>query len=160
MDNEKIHADVHYERKDIRLRGLLLLMAGACCLMTILGYAVWRFYWQQESAQEAMKKSPYPLAPGLSTKLPPEPRLEQVDRMAGIDNADVSKRLAEKEKALNGYGPTAENGFVHIPIQQAIKAVAGKLPTRKEPQGPTAADNGLLDAGQSNSGRMFRGPLP
>ena len=107
-----------------------------------------------------MKKSPYPLAPGFSRKLPPEPRLEQLDRLAGIDNADVAEKLAEKEKALDSYGPTEEKGFVHIPIQQAMKAVAGKLPMRKEPQGPTAADNGLLDAGQSNSGRIFRGPSP
>jgi hypothetical protein len=101
------------------------------------------------------------MSSGLSTQLPPEPRLEQLDRMAGnTENSDVSKSLAAKEKVLNSFGPTTEKGFVHIPIQQAMKAVAGKLPARKEPQPPTVANQGLLEAGESNSGRMFRGPSP
>ena len=42
-----------------------------------------------------------------------------------------------------------------------MKAVAGNLPVAKESsQGRAAKDNGLLEAGESNSGRMFRGPMP
>jgi hypothetical protein len=80
--------------------------------------------------------------------------------MAGAAKSDVSKRLAAKEKALDSYGPTTEKGFIHIPIQQAMKAIAGKLPIRKQPQASTAASSGLLDGGESNSGRMFQGPSP
>ena len=80
--------------------------------------------------------------------------------MAAVESSDVFKRLAAKEKALNSYGTTAENGFVHIPIQQAIKAVAGSLPAKGTSQGRAAHDNGLLESGDSNSGRMFRGPQP
>ena len=56
--------------------------------------------------------------------------------------ADVAKRpacsseLAAKEKALNSYGPTAENGFVHIPIQQAIKARCRQVAGRSSRGGP------------------------
>ena len=81
----------------------------------------------------------------------------RADRSVGRRGAsNFSKALAEKEKVLNSYGPSEEKGFVHVPIQEAIKATAGKLPVRKQPPGG-ANDNGLMDAGQSNSGRMFKG---
>jgi hypothetical protein len=92
--------------------------------------------------------------------LPPKPRLEQIDRMANKANPDALKSLEAKEKALNSFGPTEEKGFVHVPIRQAMKAVAGKLPVRKEPPTSTAAGKGLLEGGESNSGRMLRGPSP
>jgi hypothetical protein len=155
------HPGVSYERGDIGFRWLLAIVAGACCVLAVLGSLVWRFYWFQERAQEEVKKSAFPLAPGLSAKLPPQPRLEQLDRLTAVESVAADKRLAAKEKALNSYGPTAENGFVHIPIQQAIKVIAGNLPIAKESsQGCAAHSNGLLEAGESNSGRMFRGPLP
>ena len=89
-------------------------------------------------------------------RLPPEPRLEQIDRMAGAGASKFSKALAEKEKVLNSYGPSEEKGFVRVPIQEAIKATAGKLPVRKQPPGGVK-DNGLMDAGQPNSGRILNG---
>ena len=152
---------MRHEPRDIRFPAILALMAMACAILAVLGYTIWRFYWFQAAGQEEVKASPYPLAPGLSAPLPPEPRLEQLDRMAAVESSDVSKRLAAQEKLLNSYGTTAEKGFVHIPIQQAIKAVAGSLPVAKgASQGRAAHNNGLLEAGESNSGRMFRGPLP
>jgi hypothetical protein len=155
------HPGVGHEPSDIHFRPIPVLMAIGCAILAVLGYTIWRFYWFQAAAQEDIKASPYPLAPGLSAKLPPEPRLEQLDRMAAVESSDVSKRLAAKEKALNSYGATVEKGFVHIPIQQAIKAVAGSLPVAKgSSQGRAAHDSGLLEAGESNSGRMFRGPQP
>ena len=91
----------------------------------------------------------------------PQPRLDQLDRMTPEESAAVNKQLAAKEKALHSYGSTADKGFVQIPIEQAMKAVAGTLPVAKEsPQGRAAKGNGLLEAGESNSGRMFRGPMP
>ena len=71
------------------------------------------------------------------------------------------KQLKAKEKLLHSYGSTAEKGFIQIPIEQAIKAVAGTLPVAAESsKGHAAKGNGLLEAGESNSGRMFRGSLP
>jgi hypothetical protein len=160
MDDKKTNDGVRYERQDIRLRWLLVLLAGSCCLTVIVFYAAWRYFWWQEGVQEETKTATSPLSPGLTPRLPPEPRLEQIDRMANKANPDALKSLEAKEKALNSFGPTEEKGFVHIPIQQAIKAVAGKLPVRKEPPTSTAADNGLFEGGESNSGRMLRGPSP
>ena len=86
--------------------------------------AFWRFWasWYRGSIgsrsvpKRRSKRSAYPLAPGLSAKLPPQPRLEQLDRITPAEIANGDKQLAAKEKALNSYGATAEKGFVHIPI--------------------------------------------
>ena len=90
------------------------------------------------------------------THCPQKPRLEEVDRLAGIASENVYLRLAAKEEYLSRYGETAEKGFVHIPIRRAMETLAGHLPVRKE-QPAATKDNGLVDSGASNSGRMFRG---
>jgi hypothetical protein len=155
------HPGVPYERGDIGFRGLLAIIVGACCVLAVLGFLVSRFYWFQERAREAVTKSPYSLSPGLSAKLPAQPRLEQLDRMTAAEVADGDKQLAAMQRALNKYGATAEKGFVHIPIQEAMRAIAGKLPVAKESsQGGVAHASGLLESGASNSGRMFREPSP
>jgi hypothetical protein len=125
----------------------------------VVFFLIWRFYWCQAGVTENVPQSPFPVAP-RSTTLPPEPRLEQIDHMARKEKSNVVRRLSAEEKILNSRGPTADEGFVHIPIQEAIQAVAaearaGKLPQRKS--SPSANNRGLLDAGEPNSGRVFRG---
>lgn len=154
------HPAVRYEPQDVRFRGILGLMAVACCVLVVLSYLVWRFFWYQQGVQETIKESPYSSAPRLSAKPPPEPRLEQIDRMAGVESPDVNERLAAKERALDSYGPTEDKEFVHIPIQQAIKVTAGKLPVRVLSRHEATKDSGLMDAGESNSGQMFRRQQP
>ena len=155
------HPGVPYERGDIGFRGLLGVIVGACCVLAVLGFLVSRFYWFQERRQEAVTRSPYPLAPGLSAKLPPQPRLEQLDRITPAEVANGDKQLAAMQRALNRYGATAEKGFVHIPIQEAMKAVVGDLPVARESSpGGVVHASGLLESGESNSGRMFREPTP
>ena len=58
--------------------------------------------------------------------------------------------LAAQNKQLNSYGKDA-NGHVHIPIDQAINDVAGKLPVR-----PSAPEGYTIPGGQ---GRDFAGSL-
>jgi hypothetical protein len=147
---------VRYERKDIRFGCLLAVMLVAAGVVAVLGYTVWRFFWWEARSQDARNRSAYPLrAPSI--QLPPEPRLEQLDRMARTEGADVYDNLAADEKQLNSYGATDEKGFVHIPIQKAMQTIAGQLRVRKQSPGSAATDNGLLDSGESNSGRIFRG---
>ncbi|MHB1033085.1 MAG: hypothetical protein ACYC35_02315 [Pirellulales bacterium] len=158
MNREETNAGVRYERKDIRLRWLLLLLVVATFFTAMVFYAAWRILWWEEAAKEAADEPTSRWAPGLSDKLPPEPRLEQLERMPGA-KPGPSKSLAEQETALHRYGSTAEEGFVHIPIDQAMKAVAGKLPAGKS-RPETATAGGLMEAGESNSGRVLRGPSP
>ncbi len=151
------HPGVRHEPTDIRFGWILMLIIAACCVVAVQLFLIWKFYGWQRSAQEEIKKTPYRLAPMTSTQLPPEPRLEQLERMAKEESANVFKQLAAREKMLDSYGATSEKGFVHIPIRLAIKAIAGELPVEKKPAKQGTHEAGLIDAGESNSGRMFRG---
>src|SRR5689334_1652084 len=78
------HPTVHYERSDINFRWIFGILIGAAVLAAIIHYAVLRFFYGYQDYEAAMKSSHYPLAPVSSGSLPPEPRLEQINRMAGI----------------------------------------------------------------------------
>jgi len=164
LDGRVEHPQSHFEPKDIDLRPIIVSLVAALGIIAGIYYGVWRFYWFQAQAREEVKRSRYPMASGPSTNLPPQPRLEQLDRMPAKERdlfrgGAATADLAADEKALHRYGPTSETGFVQIPIEQAIKAIAGTLPVANETS-PGVHANGLLDAGQSNSGRMFRGWPP
>ncbi len=78
--------------------------------------------------------------------------------MAGIERPNVYERQASREEILNSYGPTTEEGFVHIPIERAMKMLENKLPARAEPPADqTRRSDGLVDSGEPNSGGIFRG---
>jgi hypothetical protein len=180
-DSRIEHAAARYEPKDIRVGWLVAVVATVCCYAVLHYYGVWRFFRFQEHDQAEAKKSPYASASASSptllppgnggdwrevytgvpppAPLPPQPRLDQLDRMTPEESAAVNMQLAAQIKALHSYGPSAEKGFVRVPIEEAMKAVAATLPVAKGPP-PGRDANGLLDAGESNSGRMFRGPLP
>jgi hypothetical protein len=155
-DGRMEHPAVRYEPRDIHFRWILLAIVIACGVASLHYYVVLRLFWLQEQREKEEKRSPFPLAATPSTKLPAEPRLEQINRMAAAETANVAAREAAQEKTLNTYGPTPEQGFVHVPIGQAMKLVAKELSAKEELPPRPKKDNGLLDAGESNSGRMFR----
>lgn len=163
---------IRYERKDISLRWILMLVAGATCLIVVQLTVTWWLLEADRQRHRELMKSSYPVAPAPSTTLPPEPRLEPLDRYAGVESSNVFLRQLAYERTLHSYGTTGEEGFVHIPIEDAMKLAAGKLPVRAETPAPeqpgnekNAAgpstrpppkDNGLLGWGDANSGRVYR----
>lgn len=157
MDESRINPEVGYEQKDIRLGCLLSVIVASGIAIAVTGYSVWRFYWWQADTQAAASRSPYAAPSPSATRLPPTPRLEEIDRLARSDAPDFARTLATQEQMLHSRGATDEAGFVHIPIQEAIKALAGNLPVRERPDSGAAKDAGLTSAGEPNSGRLFRG---
>jgi hypothetical protein len=155
-DGRLEHPAVRFEATDVRFRGVLLVMLAALGIAALEFYCVWQFFYHYDRHESAIKQSPYPLAPAPSTQLPANPRLEQVDRMAKIETPNVFLREQNSEKVLNSTGKTADPGFVHIPIERAMKMVVEDLPARKSAGFGPVKDNGLVDAGEPNSGRMFR----
>ena len=155
------HPSVRHERSDANFRWILGILVGAMALAALIQYAVLRFFYGYRDYQAAVKTSRYPLAPGPAEPnrvkyLPAEPRLEQLDRISGVESSNVYERQLAKERALDSYGPTAAKDYVHIPIEQAMKLLADKLPARKASATDPWKGNGLLDAGASNSGRKFQ----
>jgi hypothetical protein len=132
-------------------------MTGALCFVAVHYTAAWWFLWDREQDERQVQQSS--VAPGLRPidRLPVEPRLEQLDRVAEIETGNVNRRQRAAEALLNSYGPTEEPGFVHVPIARAMDFLVGRLPVREQQSTGHEHDQGLLDAGDSNSGRMFRG---
>jgi hypothetical protein len=153
------HPRVHRETRDARVGCIFALMGAAICIAALHYYGLWRYYVFQEAQQQQSKQSDHPLSPKPSRALPPAPRLEPLDRMAEFEGSNVFARRAVRERRLHGYGPTEEEGYVHIPIEQAVRQLAGKLPAREEPPPAPQKSHGLVTGGESNSGRMFRGVL-
>ena len=151
------HPSVQTEKSDASFAGVLIILLAATGFAAIMfGVLLGVFYrWARQEAD--VKRSPFPLAAQPSTTLPPEPRLEPLDRTSGVESSNVYLRLEQKEEALIRYGPTAEEGYVHIPVGKAMDLLAGQLPAR--PARPAEAErraNGLAGSGEPNSGRMFR----
>jgi hypothetical protein len=156
---------VKYERTDADHRWVLgILLAGLVLALIIISAVSW-FFNALERYQARSKESPYPLAPGPTTGLPEEPRLEQIQRIpppAGLGPRPSSliphsSAKIPDEVHLASYGPTDEKGFIYIPIERAMELVAKKLPSRPASSSEdTKRQNGLVDDGGPNSGRMFR----
>jgi hypothetical protein len=150
------HPSVRFEKTDASLPAILTIMVCSLLFAGLIHLVVW-FYFMGYSRQLAVaRQSQFPLAPTPSTTLPPEPRLEQLDRLKGDAAVNVFARQKAKEAVLRRYDKADEAGYVRIPIDTAMKHMAGKLPVRKDqPKGPHR-DLGLVDAGEPNSGRELR----
>jgi hypothetical protein len=155
------HPEVRFEPTDVSFRAIAFVLLGAAVVGVIIFVGVRFFFDGYRDHQAKIKASSFPLAEAPSTKLPKEPRLEQVNRVERIDRSDVYKREADKLKILNSYAPTEDEGFIRVPIDRAMEYLANKLPSRPEPSpDQKRRAGGLLDAGEPNSGRMFRRRVP
>jgi hypothetical protein len=166
-DGETENPLVDYERTDASFRGIMAFVVGGIVILVLVHIGVWFFLQGYGAHENQVKKSPFPLGPGpaVTNPLPREPRLEQLKHLEGSRDVGAYEMEAEKLGVLNRYGPTADKGFIHIPIDRALDLLANDrqlrerlLPWRPEP--PAAQrrrSDGLVDAGEPNSGRMFRG---
>jgi hypothetical protein len=163
-EEEVLHSDgrienpsIRYEERDVSFRGVLIVAIIGTCIGVALFGLVYLFFRADTDRLASRRESEFPLAEHPSEEPPREPRLEQIDHLAGVARENAYLRESAKEDQLDSYGETKEKGFVHVPIRRALESLVGHLPVRKEsPPGP-GKDNGLVDSGESNSGRMFRG---
>jgi hypothetical protein len=155
-DGKPAHQSIKFEPRDVPFRWVLVVSIAFFCIGAVIFSLVYAFFRVDTARLASRRESEFPLAEQPSNALPAEPRLEEVDRLAGIARENVYLRLAAKEEYLSRYGETAEKAFVRIPIRRAMETLVGHLPVRKE-QPAATKDNGLVDSGASNSGRMFRG---
>lgn len=149
------HSNVHWEVRDVSVVGVLIVGISTCVFGALLLYFVHVMFREEARSLAEQKASRFPLAPHPSQQLPPEPRLEPIDQLEKIESSNVYERQLRKERELHRYGAASDEGFVRIPIERAIEYVAGTLPVRERPGQEDHASDGLLDAGEPNSGRLF-----
>jgi hypothetical protein len=165
MPEEEIHypdgrierANVRRETRDVSMPWIIGLLSGAICLALLTFYLVWLFFGSYTRYENTILRSPYPLAPVPSAKLPPEPRLDPLNLKEHLESANVYAREKRNLEILNGVGTTSEKGYLHIPIERAMDLLAGKLPVAPQPpERLSRRANGLLFSGGPNSGRVLR----
>jgi hypothetical protein len=158
-EGELAHSSIRFETRDVAFRFVLIVFVATVLVGATIFGLVYVFFRADTARLATRRESEFPLAEHPSNELPAEPRLEQVDRLAGIARENVYVRESAQEGQLDLYGETKEKGFVHIPIRRAMEALMeapeGPLPVRKDVP-TTNKDNGLLDSGSPNSGRKFR----
>jgi hypothetical protein len=156
------NASVRYEHSDAKFRWILGLIVGAMIFAVVVFFVILRFFDSYAAYEAKVKASQYPLATD-NGRLPPSPRLEQLNRMADIERGNVYLREEAKEEALHSYGALEEEGYVRVPIERAMDFLAqgDRLPARPVPPGDVKRrQNGLVDGGASNSGRLLREKSP
>ncbi len=148
---------VRWEPRDLQFRPVLIMGIVVACFGAAHFWWTWHFFENRQRHEDTVKASTYPLAQQDSESLPREPRLDPLDELSTANAIDFREVESRREKLLHRLGPTSEKGFVHIPIEAAIKQLAEQSPTVKKPAAAAASkSNGLKNDGASNSGRTMR----
>ena len=153
------HPTVRSEPSDASFGPIAAILVVALVLGVAIHYSLWRYLVNSRQAQAELKRSNFPLAPGTTTPLPAGPRLEQIDRLEGVPGVTMYEREADNLRILKSYGPTMEEGYVRVPIDRAMQYLVEnkKLPARQPPSADERRrSGGLVDAGEPNSGRLFK----
>jgi hypothetical protein len=153
-DGAPVHPDVRYEHSDVDTRRVFyvgLALAGSVALFMALLVGL---YWLLLRAQQPTKGDDLPAAASdEQDRLPPEPRLEGIDDLRDQRFRPWPPRAAEQlgpaEKRLQ------EGGKGELPIAEAIKDLAGKMPATSDEAPPAGAR--LRLPSKASSGRTFSG---
>jgi hypothetical protein len=154
-DGRLRNPEVRREPTDVSLKGTLITISVSIAAMIVILIGIDLMFngWQSQLNRD--RQPQFSLTPGPTAGPPPEPRLEQIDRVRGID-PNVA-RMGEQLQQLQHYGRSEETGYVEVPIDRAIEHLQGKLPARQEPSAKESRrSGGLIDAGEPNSGRLFK----
>jgi len=147
------HPSVARETTDIRyaLVAVSIVLLGLALVGVTCG-ARWLIHLESRNDSRRL-----PAADDLPMKLSIQPRLEPFEPQLPTANSFAAD-IQAMEGRLQSYGPTDEADFVHVPIEIAIQHVARQLQKPAAEREPKS--RGLINAGDSNSGRVFRGESP
>src|SRR5262245_24216238 len=115
MSEPVSHHENRRETTDASLRWVLLTLAVAGVAGVLISLAVELFLNGYEGRRAAEQAPSHALTPGPEPRLPREPRLEQIDRRAGLE-----PNSAAAEPTADTYGPSGERGFVRVPVERAM----------------------------------------
>jgi hypothetical protein len=151
---------VRYEPTDASFRWIMGIVLVSIILAALIEIGIAEFLRMTRARQDSIKASHFPLAKKPSNTLPPEPRLEQLNRLEALESHPNVKTTNEND--LHQFGPTDQQGYVHIPIERAIELLPDRLPVRKDQPSEELRrhQSGLIGDGESNSGRLFREKNP
>jgi hypothetical protein len=155
---------VMHEESDINLRAVVTFGVVLGVVVTGIGALLLGVFHYFSAREAAAKRSDLPLAAAERGQLPPEPRLEGFP----LDHPSHSvgpwrpgpaeSQVVNEEERLRQYGWVDEKaGVVHIPVEQAMKLLANKLPARPGTDNLHEGDKDLDAPSAASSGRTPRG---
>jgi hypothetical protein len=123
-EQEQVHADVAYEKRDVNTR-VILYFVGVLFLVLVGTLLSMRGLFGYFSATQKLGPAVSPF--DQSRTLPPGPRL-QVEPVADLDQV-----RQDQNELLNSYGwADKANGRVRVPIDRAMDMlIERKLPVRQ-----------------------------
>lgn len=138
---------VKHEPSDVSVRGVLYFGAGLAVFAVIIQVVLWWMFEVFHQREMAANPPTRPWATNQQPRLPPEPRLE------GLAPPPQSEQRPQAPEALlRGHGwVDKEKGIVRIPINDAMRLLADKLPSRS-----SSAMVEQEEPHDSNSGRFLR----
>ncbi len=151
------HPWVRREHRDVQVWKILAFMGFIIVFASMHFYLFRRLFGDFEGTPPTHDAAAYR---GVGdSPLPRAPRLEQLSRLVDDTRPNVFLRQQSAEASLDRYGPTADDGYIRVPIERAMQQLPARIKSRDEQ--PTAdKSRGLVDAGESNSGRMFERSTP
>ncbi len=185
VNGELRNPDVRHEATDVDTRAVLWFVAALAVGIVVVMVILWLLFRLFLGEETAKKRSTYPLAEEQrqaigGEPLPPKPLLEglgpvtrerNIGQMRTTDiqaSHDVGRHRpssarvanAEQEQDLAGYGWSDDKHTAgRIPIDEAMRRLADKLPARKA-DNPRPADEYLEQPSGPSSGRVPRGGKP
>jgi hypothetical protein len=153
-----------HEPKDVNVPGLLIAAGILAVTVAVAFVAAWWLFDYLSARDRERKPSAFPLAAEERGRLPPEPRLEEIDRLEG-KKADMrpGQLRAAQQRRLETYGWVDETaGIVRIPIDRAMKVLVEqkRLPARPEEARGQDGEAGATRPSAANSGRPVRREQP
>jgi hypothetical protein len=170
---------VGYDKSDLSAKGILIFFLVLAVCTLFLNFSVLGMYFGMTRFAEKHDPEVSPLAPqvitprsGIMTNTAninlqkfPEPRLQT------NDTGDMTKFLVQETAALTAQPWQDAQGNAHLPIDQAMKAVAPRLPVRaggaalpnypgagREYANPSAPDDAARQQDESAHGEVQNPP--
>ncbi|MBY0528250.1 MAG: hypothetical protein K2R98_32975 [Gemmataceae bacterium] len=162
-NGQPINPSVAYERTDVAFRGTVLFGGGLILLLALTAVGISLLLSSFETSAQRQQTAPTMRASEAPSGLPPSPRLEGIDLERSEHDVGrtwevpARQQVAQEEAHLQRYGwVDRPGGRVSIPIDEAMKIVAGRLGSG----GKAVVDEFQQSPSRSSSGQQPRGGRP
>jgi hypothetical protein len=146
------HAEVGFDKSEVSVFGVNMVLIAIAIVFAgavLVGGAILAIRKAPQREVSTSNSYSLPVEPK-----PAQPRLDPLDfETANVPNVFAAQ--LERERELQRYGNTTEEGFVHIPIDIAMRiAPLSKIMHNGQGKPPDKAF-GLVGGGEANSGRFY-----
>jgi hypothetical protein len=139
------HRAVDFDGSEIQLRVVVGVLLGIAVVFAMVGWGSWRLL---NAAARPGRQTVQPHYRDPDERMPAPPRLQPL-------GDQTLKPQYEMQARLSRYGRTDTEGFLHVPIDDAISIAARQLPASKQTT-RQGRQFGLFNGGESSSGRVYQ----